>query len=410
MRSGEYKPGRHNERPAVLPAPAGKPDADSPSVGSATDEMPTFGRAEHRPGRHNERPPVGPSVDSPAWRPPAPRVATEEEQAAASAAARVADRRSGRRNDPPIAPPPPTHSVSPEELAAAVTALAMGARKAGVRRRLFVPNNAALYNGAFSGFVSGCNQARTIGSTTTGLVAQAVLFAQAVDTLIPTDGTLNQSKVDLLTSLVSNVFGDLYPQGLTEAEYAPVAEQVVALYSEAIALLAAIAPVTSGPFEQPGGVGTVIEPYDETAPFEVSGGSATGTTSVSLGDTSQSEDPNDLSAGGGVAGTGTGAGSNVALGRAVAGSATGNDFAVGPNTADGGYSASVGGASNSADATYSATLGGQGNLAEAERSVCLGGFQQRDQRGLERSHRHERRDLRGRSRGGARLRHRGGVR
>ena len=280
-----------------------------------------------------------------------------------------------------------TRSATAEDLAAAIVALSR--RQTGgtsVRRRLFVPNNAALYNGAFSGFVSGCNQARTIGSTTTGLVAQAVLFAQAVDTLIPTDGSLNQSKVDLLTSLVSNVFGDQYPQGLTEAEYGPVAEQVVALYSEAILLLAAIAPVGSGPFEQPGGVGTVIEPYDETAPFQVSGGMAYSPTSVALSE-GTALDTDDFAvglysvAGGGysVAFAGGLAGGTASMAFAEGMSLNAYDFAVGTSSvATGGSSvAFAGGQANAAGdfavGTSSATGAGGGAIAFAGGQTDLGG-------------------------------------
>jgi hypothetical protein len=270
---------------------------------------------------------------------------------------------------------PTSRPVSPEELAAATIALSRRPRGAGVRRKLFVPNNAALYNGAFSGFTSGCNQARTIGSATTGLVAQAVLFAQAVDTLIPTDGSLNQSKVDLLTSLVANVFGDQYPVGLEESDYAATAEEVVALYDEAVLLLASIPPVGGGPFEQPGGVGTVIEPFDESAAFQVSGGSASGTQSQALGPGSATLDPNDFALSGGGTGTGSGAGNNVASGGGFAGSATGGDVCFGPNTAQGGYSSCVGGSSNYCYQENDGCFGGTTNVADG--GVCVGGARNR---------------------------------
>lgn len=188
-------------------------------------------------------------------------------------------RKPGRHNAPPVVhPPPPTANESQfrvttrdplvsgvgpmpemagprnpffrpvptaEDIAAAVVRRA-GARKRSGRMKLFVPQNAALYNAAFSGYVAGCNQARTIGSATTGLVSQAVFFAQAVDTDIPFDAALNQSKIDLLTAIVGNVFGELYPTGLDEADYSGTATEVVALYNEAVLLLAPVAPPSGG--------------------------------------------------------------------------------------------------------------------------------------------------------------------
>jgi hypothetical protein len=276
---------------------------------------------------------------------------------------------------------PTSRVVTPEELAAATMELARRARRAdpNVRRRLFVPNNAALYNGAFAGFVSGCNQARTIGSATTGLVAQAVLFAQAVDTLIPTDGSLNQSKIDLLTTLVSNVFGELYPVGLTETEYAPVAEEVVALYSEAILLLSPISPPGGGPFEQ---IGSLIKPYDATAAFEVSGGSATGAQSTALGDSSSATNPGDFAGSGGTTGVVGGEGNNTAFSGGIAGSLAGYSFASSFGQASGtGATAlsngrahgigDVGVASGEAGSAAKPTVGW--NFAAGEDTVATGG-------------------------------------
>ena len=588
MNRDGHKPGTHNDRPPAAPPPMATPIGPPPVEPIVT--------GERRPGRRNDPPPTstdpGRGLARPAPLPP-PRTPTAEQ---ALAAWRGGDRMSGRRNEPPPAHLPPSRAVArvtPEELAAATIELS---RRGGghVRRRLFVPNNPALYNAAFSGFVSGCNQARTIGSSTTGLVAQAVLLAQAVDSLIATDGALNQSKVDLLTSLVSNVFGEQYPQGLTEGQYGPTAAEIVALYEEAILLLASIPPVgggspykliyqpggvtsgnvyatdaeiaaalvavngaadvyvdpslgapvlsagvtwdfngcgtlqlwgdtntpnltvedtghlegltrlvnvraickcttvpsftwasfaetpefaidggiveldpmatvspiqvsaggflfvqidneggfdananvtafvelatgaslflnafqinqgaatlpttlvsgdgttsllyagdgsafpaptfslfsgtltytpLTGPFTQAGVVGTVIGPVDATAPFEVSGGTATGSLSQGLVGTAQ--DPNDFASGGGIAGTGSGAGYNTALRGGTAGSATGSDVAIGFNSATGGDSVAIGGDGNAAGGLYSACFGGANNYGRWSGGCCVGGY------------------------------------
>ncbi len=161
-----------------------------------------------------------------------------------------------RSRTPPLRTEPPRNpylrerpAPTPQEIAIAVMQANHKRRtfdRSTGRRRLFVPNNAALYNAAYIGFISGCNQARTIGSSTTGLLGQAVFFAQAVDTGILFDAALTQSKIDLLTEIVSNVFGELYPQGLLETDYLPTAQQVIALYNEAILLLAPTPPPGGG--------------------------------------------------------------------------------------------------------------------------------------------------------------------
>src|SRR5579864_2635298 len=176
------------------------------------------GGGERKPGRHNAPPtqlPVRIPAASTDFRP-----VTRDPSAAAIQVPEAVRAR----------PAAYQTRVTPREI---VYAIINAAKKRGGKRKLFVPNNPALYNAALIGFVGGVNQARTIGNQTSGLTAQAVLFAQLVDTDIPTDGGLTQSKIDLLTDIVSNVFGDLYPMDLEESDYTAQADAVVALYNEA---------------------------------------------------------------------------------------------------------------------------------------------------------------------------------
>jgi hypothetical protein len=133
---------------------------------------------------------------------------------------------------------------------------------------------------------------------------------------------------------------------------------------------------SSGPFEQPGGIGTIIEPFDETASFQVSGGDASGAQSQSFGSTA-ALDPNDFAAGYGSSagtGTGSGAGNNTALSGGNAGSPIGGDVAIGSyNNAIGGNSACLGGSNNTCNSQYSSCVGGFYNTADASYSICLGG-------------------------------------
>jgi hypothetical protein len=201
---------------------------------------------ERKPGRHNAPPNVSPTA------PPVTTATTSDFHVTTRDPAALPLTPPNPERAAPCNPRPARtreaweRTVGADEIAAAVVGLRRAAGREGGRRKLFVPTNAALYNAAFIGYVGGTQQARTIGSATTGLVAQAVLFAQAVDGDIPFDGGLTQSKIDLLTDIVSNVFGDVYPMGLDEVDYAAQAAEVVALYNEAVPLLAATAPPGGG--------------------------------------------------------------------------------------------------------------------------------------------------------------------
>ena len=109
------------------------------------------------------------------------------------------------------------------------------------RRKLYVPQNPALYNAAVYGYVGGVNQARDVTNPASGeqaalvgqaaLVAQAELFAQQVDGDIPTNPTLGPANVTCLATIVSNVMGLKYPIGLPQSAFTTVAAAIAALYN-----------------------------------------------------------------------------------------------------------------------------------------------------------------------------------
>ena len=110
------------------------------------------------------------------------------------------------------------------------------ARRTG-RRKLYIPNNAGLFNAALAGYMGGVNQARGSISTTdsdyASLVSEGILFAQAVDQAIPFDPALSFSEVCLAQDLVSNFMGLRYPEGLPQSAFTSTAAAIAAQYAEA---------------------------------------------------------------------------------------------------------------------------------------------------------------------------------
>ncbi len=103
-----------------------------------------------------------------------------------------------------------------------------------VKRKLYVPNNASLYNAACAGFLAGVFQGKDIShapeTSFTSIAAQGQIFAEAVDLLIP-PGNPSQGQIGYLRAIVQSTMADKYSVGLTITQFRNEALAVVNLYA-----------------------------------------------------------------------------------------------------------------------------------------------------------------------------------
>jgi len=146
-------------------------------------------------------------------------------------------------------PPPLTPVTSPYAIAQGTAApLPVGLVRQIARRRamrLTLTNNAILYNAALAGFGSGVYFGRDVSAAPTSdftdIVAQAEVFATAMDGAIPA-GKYTQGQADTLQGLVSAICANKYSTGLAEVDF-EVTAGVIATYF--LALVTGFAPVPS---------------------------------------------------------------------------------------------------------------------------------------------------------------------
>ena len=226
---------------------------------------------------------------------------------------------------------PPTSAPFAEQFSRALTVFK------GKRRKLvmYVPNNNALYNAALCGFMAGVHLAKFLVDSDpadyTGIVDEAQQFAIEVDQAIPA-ATPNASQAQLVFGLAESSSAYRYTTNTPATSYAQNAAAIAAAYSKASLGLTPLPAPGGGPWEQTGGVGTVIDTIDVTAPIQGAGGVANSVSSVAFG-------ANSLASG--IAATAFGGGS--ALGN--------NSFAVAGGYAPG-YSAMAMGGVAEGDSSF----------------------------------------------------------
>jgi hypothetical protein len=146
-------------------------------------------------------------------------------------------------------PPPLAPVTSPHARAQGTAApLPVGLVRQIARRRavkLMLTNNAILYNAALAGFASGVYFGRDVSAAPsfdfTDIVAQAEVFATAMDGAIPS-GKYTQGQADTLQGLVSAIYTNKYSTGLAEVDF-EITAGVIATYF--LDLVTGFAPVPS---------------------------------------------------------------------------------------------------------------------------------------------------------------------
>jgi len=135
--------------------------------------------------------------------------------------------------------------------------------KLKIKRKLVTPNNAALFDAAFSGFLSGVYQLSDLSASlltgAPGVLGHAQLFAQAVDSLIsPT--TVDTAMATCMFGICQSETAQRYATFNTVAGYIPTANSIVALYNEALTNLVPV-----------GGGGGATGPANAVAYYDGSG-------------------------------------------------------------------------------------------------------------------------------------------
>lgn len=101
-------------------------------------------------------------------------------------------------------------------------------------------NNNAVYNAAIAGSLSGVtarwNQDAVPGDYA-GTVGACVAFATRLDSKIPLDGAMNQSKADLVQGLCNGVLSGRNITSAVAADYDAIATALAALYTAAVGSL-----------------------------------------------------------------------------------------------------------------------------------------------------------------------------
>lgn len=100
-------------------------------------------------------------------------------------------------------------------------------------------NNNAIYNAALaSALTNGGWITDQVQADYAPTVDRAVAFATEVDSAIPLDGGMNQSKADLLQSICQGTFSTRSPISIIPGDYTDIAAAIAALYQQAALSLA----------------------------------------------------------------------------------------------------------------------------------------------------------------------------
>jgi len=111
------------------------------------------------------------------------------------------------------------------------------ATRVGKKLRLggpYVPNNASLYDNALSGFLAGVTLGRDKGASSPELIAQAVAFAEEVDSAIAPGSPLDAQN-SLVLTLAQGLTANRYVVGLPASAFSVVAASIAAIYNAAAA-------------------------------------------------------------------------------------------------------------------------------------------------------------------------------
>jgi hypothetical protein len=134
-------------------------------------------------------------------------------------------------------------------------AFARGVSMGKLRMRVddYVANNPTLYDAAYAGFIAGAYFSKELTSASEslyeGIVGQAILYAQALDTAIPA-GSPVTGQATFIGNLSQSVFANKYSVDLPESAFVVYASAIAALYEEA----------ASGFVQSGGGGGGVTTP------------------------------------------------------------------------------------------------------------------------------------------------------
>ena len=100
----------------------------------------------------------------------------------------------------------------------------------------YTPNNDQIFDYAYLGFLAGVYAGKDVSvvftTDRTNIVSQAVIFAEAVDTLIAS-GSFSVGQAALVGSLSQSLMANKYGVGLAESSFTPVAEFVAGMFTQA---------------------------------------------------------------------------------------------------------------------------------------------------------------------------------
>jgi hypothetical protein len=142
-------------------------------------------------------------------------------------------------------------------------------------------NNPGLYNGALTGVIAGFVNTRFTAQTDpaiyAALIAEAEAFATILDGLIPFDSTLNDSKTQTLTTIVTGAFASRYQVGgaNVNAGLTALAQGLAVLYTGTATALTPIAPAGASYWQLSGGGS--LEPATAQAAVSIAAAGSTPT-------------------------------------------------------------------------------------------------------------------------------------